>query len=64
MIDFIKDAGMALVWLLPGYFIGESNARKDKKITKDQRAVNHDKSELETSIGRVTVWANGATARI
>ncbi|RSJ88299.1 hypothetical protein D8792_09750 [Streptococcus cristatus] len=31
MIDFIKDAGMALVWLLLGYFIGESNARKDKK---------------------------------
>lgn len=29
MIDFIK--GMALVWLLLGYFIGESNARKDKK---------------------------------
>nr|DAK56740.1 MAG TPA: hypothetical protein [Caudoviricetes sp.] len=31
MIDFIKDAGMALVWLLLDYFIGESNARKDKK---------------------------------
>ena len=31
MIDFIKDAGMALVWLSLGYFIGESNARKDKK---------------------------------
>mgnify|MGYP000974926022 FL=1 len=31
MIDFIKDAGMTLVWLLLGYFIGESNARKDKK---------------------------------
>ena len=31
MIDFIKDAGMALVWILPGYFAGESNARKDKK---------------------------------
>lgn len=29
--DFIKDAGMGLVWLLLGYFIGESNARKDKK---------------------------------
>ena len=34
MIDFIKDAGMALVWILLGYFTGESNARKDKKITK------------------------------
>ena len=31
MIDFIKDAGMALVWISLGYFIGESNARKDKK---------------------------------
>nr|DAL17809.1 MAG TPA_asm: Flavivirus envelope glycoprotein M [Caudoviricetes sp.] len=31
IIDFIKEAGMALVWILLGYFIGESNARKDKK---------------------------------
>lgn len=31
MNDFIKDAGMALVWILLGYFTGESNARKDKK---------------------------------
>lgn len=30
MIDFIKETGMALVWLLLGCFIGESNARKDK----------------------------------
>ena len=32
MIDFIKDAGMALVWLLLGYFIGESNARDRKSV--------------------------------
>lgn len=31
MIEFIKSVGTALVWLLLGYFIGESNARKDKK---------------------------------
>lgn len=31
IIYFIKEVGMALVWLLLGYFIGESNARKDKK---------------------------------
>lgn len=31
IIDFIKEVGMALVWLLLGYFIGESNARKEKK---------------------------------
>ena len=31
MIEFIKEVGMALVWLLLGYFIGESNARKDNK---------------------------------
>lgn len=31
IIDCIKEVGMALVWLLLGYFIGESNARKDKK---------------------------------
>lgn len=30
MIDFIKDAGMALVWLLLGYLVGERSARKDK----------------------------------
>ena len=29
IIDFIKEVGMALVWLLLGYFIGESNARSD-----------------------------------
>nr|DAU97526.1 MAG TPA: hypothetical protein [Caudoviricetes sp.] len=31
IFDFIKEVGMALVRLLLGYFIGESNARKDKK---------------------------------
>lgn len=31
MIDFIKDAGMALVWLFLGYLVGERNARKDKE---------------------------------
>lgn len=31
MIDFIKDAGMALVWLFLGYLVGERSARKDKK---------------------------------
>lgn len=31
IIDFIKEAGMALVWLLLGYLVGERSARKDKK---------------------------------
>ena len=31
MIELLKEIGMALVWLLLGYFVGESNARKDKK---------------------------------
>ena len=31
IIDFIKDAGMALVWLFLGYLVGERSARKDKK---------------------------------
>lgn len=31
MIDFIKDAGMALVWLFLGYLVGERSTRKDKK---------------------------------
>lgn len=30
MIDFIKDAGMALVWLFLGYLVGERSQRKDK----------------------------------
>lgn len=30
MIDFIKDIGMALVWLFLGYLVGE-RAGKDKK---------------------------------
>lgn len=31
MIDFIKDVGMALVWLFIGYLVGERSARKDEK---------------------------------
>lgn len=31
MIDFIKEAGMALLWLMLGYLVGEREARKDKK---------------------------------
>lgn len=31
MIEFIKSVGMALVWLLLGYLVGERNARKDKE---------------------------------
>lgn len=31
MIEFIKDVGMALVWLFLGYLVGERNARKDKE---------------------------------
>lgn len=31
IIDFIKDVGMALVWLFLGYLVGERSVRKDKK---------------------------------
>lgn len=31
MIDLLKEAGMALVWLLLGYLVGERSARKDKE---------------------------------
>lgn len=31
MIEFIKEVGMALVWLFLGYLVGERNAGKDKK---------------------------------
>jgi hypothetical protein len=31
IIDFIKEVGMALVWLFLGYLVGERSARKDKK---------------------------------
>ncbi len=30
IIDFIKDVGMALVWLFLGYLVGERSQRKDK----------------------------------
>lgn len=31
MIDFIKEAGMALLWLMLGYLVGERSSRKDKE---------------------------------
>lgn len=31
MIEFIKEVGMALVWLFLGYLVGERSVRKDKK---------------------------------
>jgi len=31
MIDFIKEVGMALVWLFLGYLVGERSTRKDEK---------------------------------
>ena len=31
MFDFIKEAGMALVWLFLGYLVGERNNNNDKK---------------------------------
>ncbi|CYU55967.1 phage protein [Streptococcus suis] len=30
MIEFIKEAGMAVLWLMLGYLVGERNAGKDK----------------------------------
>lgn len=30
MIEFIKEFGMAVLWLFLGYLIGERAARKDK----------------------------------
>lgn len=30
MIDFIREAGMALVWLLLGYLVGERNNNNEK----------------------------------
>lgn len=30
MIDFIKDVGMAILWLFLGYLVGERSARKYK----------------------------------
>lgn len=34
MIDFIKDVGMAILWLFLGYLIGERNTGKDKEDDK------------------------------
>ena len=31
IIDLLKEIGMALVWLLLGYLVGERSARKDKE---------------------------------
>ncbi len=34
IIDFIKEVGMAILWLFLGYLIGERNTRKDKEDDK------------------------------
>ena len=34
MIDFIKEIGMAILWMFLGYLLGERRARQDK--TDDQ----------------------------
>lgn len=31
MIDFIKEFGMAILWMFLGYLIGKRAARKEKK---------------------------------
>lgn len=31
MIEFIKEVGMAFLWLMLGYLVGERSDRKDKK---------------------------------
>ena len=31
MIDFIREAGMALVWFFLGYLVGERSNNNDKK---------------------------------
>ena len=31
MIELIKEFGMAILWLLRGYLVGERAARKEKK---------------------------------
>lgn len=30
MIELLKEVGMAFVWLMLGYLVGERNAGKDK----------------------------------
>ncbi len=30
MIEFAKEVGMAILWLMLGYLVGESSNRKDK----------------------------------
>ena len=34
IIEFIKEVGMAILWLFLGYLIGERNTRKDKEDDK------------------------------
>nr|DAT49274.1 MAG TPA: hypothetical protein [Caudoviricetes sp.] len=31
MIDFAKEAGMALLWVFLGYLVGERNSKKQTK---------------------------------
>lgn len=31
MIEFAKEVGMAILWLMLGYLVGERSNRKDKK---------------------------------
>jgi hypothetical protein len=31
MIDFIREAGMAILWLFLGYLVGERSNNNDKK---------------------------------
>lgn len=31
MIDFIKETGMAVLWIMLGYLVGERSSRKDKE---------------------------------
>lgn len=61
MIDFIKDAGMALVWILLGYFIGESNAAKlsqlqeqdeDSKILEELCSLRSQGSHLFSNLNK------------
>lgn len=30
LIEFAKEVGMALIWIMLGYLVGERSARKDK----------------------------------
>ena len=39
MIEFIKEFGMAILWLFLGYLVGERAARKEKKNKELRRKV-------------------------